>query len=102
MSQCARVLAVLDDGRPHTMTEIHERAGTMRLNSRISELRERGHTITCSRVGGDYVYQLVSLAPSSQPTSSHPGPDVGVGCEEGDGQLTLIAVSPPSAYREAA
>lgn len=48
-SQCDRVLAVLADGNVHTITEIHERAGTMRLNSRISELRARGHTIVCGR-----------------------------------------------------
>lgn len=59
-SQCARVLAVLSDGRPHTMTEIHRRAGTMRLNSRVAELRKRGYPIApCKRVNGEYVYQLL-------------------------------------------
>lgn len=64
-SQCDRVLAVLKDGRPHTMVEIHQEAGFMRLNSRISDLRHRlqlhGQTITCRRVGEHYVYQLVAL-----------------------------------------
>ena len=38
-SQCARVLEVLSDCEWHTVAEIHDRAGTMRLNSRISDLR---------------------------------------------------------------
>lgn len=45
MSQCARVLEVLADHRFHSIQEIHQRAGTMRLNSRIAELRKRGHDI---------------------------------------------------------
>lgn len=57
-SQCDRVLAVLKDGRPHTMEEIHQFAGFMRLNSRVSDLRKRGHTITCDKAGGVYTYQL--------------------------------------------
>lgn len=58
-SQCDRVLAVLRDGRPHTMEEIHQFAGFMRLNSRISDLRHRGYEITCNRVDGRYVYRLL-------------------------------------------
>jgi hypothetical protein len=58
-SQCARILQVLIDRRPHRMEEIHERAGTMRLNSRMAELRGRyGFRITCDKSGGRYVYQL--------------------------------------------
>ena len=68
--QCARVLDVLSDGEKHTVREIHERAGTMRLNSRVSELRRRlkreGSTIICTKVAGlpgpdAYEYQLVPL-----------------------------------------
>jgi hypothetical protein len=51
-SQTQRVLAVLADGRPHTTSEIHRRAGTMRLNSRISEMRKAGHDIICEKVPG--------------------------------------------------
>lgn len=58
MSQCDQILAVLADGRPHSYLEIHERVGFCRLNSRVSELRERGHEITCDKTGGDFVYQL--------------------------------------------
>lgn len=67
MSQCDRVLAVLADGHPHTIDEIHDRAGTMRLNSRVAELRKRGHDIVCTRDGATYRYQLVSLG--------EPGPE---------------------------
>lgn len=61
-SQCGRVLALLRDGKRHSVPEIHERCGTMRLNSRIAELRTRGHVIECLRIGGrgaeSYVYRL--------------------------------------------
>lgn len=67
-SQNERILEVLADRKPHTVTEIHERAGTCRLNSRISELRKRVRTegldIVCRRdhdlpLGPDaYTYQL--------------------------------------------
>lgn len=65
-SQSARVLAVLADGRWHTVSNIHARAGTMRLNSRTAELRARGHNIICRRVPGAlpgpdaYQYRLVT------------------------------------------
>jgi hypothetical protein len=50
-SQCHRVLAVLADYKPHTVPEIHRKAGTMRLNSRIAELRDRyGYDIACEHV----------------------------------------------------
>lgn len=58
-SQCSRVLAVLADGLPHRMQEIHQRAGFMRLNSRISELRQRGHHIVCDKAGHAYIYTLL-------------------------------------------
>lgn len=45
MSQCAAILEVLADGGWHSVREIHARAGYSRLNSRVSELRERGHRI---------------------------------------------------------
>lgn len=57
-SQNDRVLAVLKDGREHDIRYIHQHAGTCRLNSRIAELRKRGHTITCRRVDGSYAYRL--------------------------------------------
>lgn len=44
-SQCARILRALADGRWTTVSEIHRRAGTSRLNSRISELRGYGYKI---------------------------------------------------------
>jgi len=66
-SQCDRVLEVLADGRPHTITEIHERAGTMRLNSRISQMRSRGHNIVCERVGQDYRYTLIPPLDEPEP-----------------------------------
>ena len=61
-SQCGRVLALLRDGQIHSVPEIHERCGTMRLNSRVAELRTRGHDIECLRIPGrgaaSYAYRL--------------------------------------------
>jgi hypothetical protein len=62
-SQCDRVLDVLRDGRWHRMEEIHARAGFMRLNSRVSELRARGLDIRCDREGGVYKYRLIGPLP---------------------------------------
>lgn len=76
MSQCARVLAVLADGLPHDIAEIHDRAGTMRLNSRVAELRTRGHQIVCTRTGDTYSYRLLASLgeprPEEAPTAGLP------------------------------
>lgn len=74
MSQCAAILAVLSDGKPHPMREIHDRVGTCRLNSRIAELRKRGHNITCDPAGGKYVYQWHAPALDEGPTLAAAGP----------------------------
>lgn len=65
MSQTDRILSVLQDRQPHLVSEIHERAGYSRLNSRISDLRKRGYMIECFKVphkiGSEgYGYTLVS------------------------------------------
>lgn len=62
-SQTSRILAVLKDGHEHSCAEIHQRAGFSRLNSRIAELRSRGHVIRCRQLPGKagpkaYLYQL--------------------------------------------
>jgi hypothetical protein len=69
-SQCDRVLDVLRDGRWHRMEEIHARAGFMRLNSRVSELRARGLDIRCDRAGGVYKYRLVDGLEEGAPSRS--------------------------------
>lgn len=69
-SQCARILAVLADGLPHTVAEIHQRCGFSRLNSRIAELRPRvareGLAIECRHNGdprgGSHAYEYVLLS----------------------------------------
>ena len=63
LSQNDRILAVLQDGHEHEMRDIHREAGFCRLNSRISELRKRGHNIECRREGGLYFYRLVTPEP---------------------------------------
>lgn len=69
-TQNSRIYEVLKDERPHSVPEIHARAGTSRLNSRISDLRRwlspQGKTIVCERVKGRtgaaaYQYTIVPL-----------------------------------------
>lgn len=48
-SQCDLILRVLRDGAWHSAAEIHQRCGYSRLNSRIAELRRRGHNIPPAR-----------------------------------------------------
>lgn len=50
-SQCARILAVLEDGEWHTTAEIHQRVGGCVLHSRIAELRTRGFAIEHETTG---------------------------------------------------
>lgn len=64
-SQTSRILAVLWDCKHHSVAEIHRRAGTSRLNSRISDLRKMGCSIELSRRAGrkgaqSYVYRLLA------------------------------------------
>ncbi len=75
-SQNDRVLQVLADGEWHTSRELHERAGYMRTNSRVSELRTHGHRILGESVPGEtgtdgYRYRLVA------PLSERPGAGIG-------------------------
>lgn len=51
-SQSQRILAARERGGWMTATAIHRSAGTCRLNSRISELRTRGHLIECRHIPG--------------------------------------------------
>lgn len=51
-SQNARILRALSGGTWVTVAEIHRRAGTCRLNSRISELRKHGYAIEHETVAG--------------------------------------------------
>lgn len=97
-SQCDRVLEILADGREHSVTEIHARAGTMRLNSRVAELRsKRGLTIVCHRGGGDYRYQLL-VGPLAEPDPTIPSrPSTGgsgSGSPSGVGTDALPDVAP--------
>lgn len=71
MSQTARILEVLRDGRHHSVAEIHRRAGTSRLNSRVADLRAKGYDIRCTTIQATphterYLYQLLS-SPEARP-----------------------------------
>lgn len=51
-TQSGRIRAVLSDGEWHTTAEIHRRAGSSRLNSRIADMRKQGSAIECEKVPG--------------------------------------------------
>lgn len=70
MSQCARVLAVLQEGGWKSIDEIHNRAGTMRLNSRISDLRDQGHNVEYRYINGQHSYRLLSEPEATQGANS--------------------------------
>jgi hypothetical protein len=73
VSQATRILAVLQDGKPHSTAELYRRVGGMILHSRVAELRKRGYRISCEYVGGSgasaYVYTLTEPARSTQASS---------------------------------
>lgn len=43
MTHCERILDVLADGKWHSTSNIHRRAGNMIIHSRIADLRKKGH-----------------------------------------------------------
>jgi hypothetical protein len=82
-SQCSLIAAFLADGAWHTTSEIHQRCGFSRLNSRIAELRSsRAMVIESKRIedipnGPEaYAYRLVETSeaaaadPLPQPRAS--------------------------------
>ena len=57
MTDSTFLLSVLNDGEPHSLTEIlrasiNERGCGMTVHSRAAELRKQGHIIICDRVPG--------------------------------------------------
>lgn len=60
MTDKARLLALLSDGKPHSHKEAY-RLGLM-AHSRAADLRADGHDIRVWREGGVYLYQLASVA----------------------------------------
>ena len=69
MTHCEKLLAVLEDGKPHVHTELY--GLNIMVHSRAADLRKRGHNIvqwTATENGERvYVYQLVTLP---EPTDS--------------------------------
>lgn len=57
MTHNERVLQLLSDGKPHSHHELY--ALHVIGHSRISDLRKRGHEITCWREGDLSFYQLL-------------------------------------------
>lgn len=70
-SQNARILKALSSGTWVTVAEIHRRAGTSRLNSRVSDLRKYGYEIEHEAVPGKtgplgHRYRLLNPPPRSE------------------------------------
>lgn len=63
--QRERALSILSDGEWHNRAEFVA-AGVTCVNSRVADLRARGHRVECKRVGGSYAYRLSILPSSSQ------------------------------------
>jgi biotin operon repressor len=53
-----RVLALLADGLPHSTRQIIQEAHICAVNSAVSELRDNGIPIRCSKALGIYYYQI--------------------------------------------
>jgi hypothetical protein len=110
MSQASRVQEYLADGKERTIEEIHEACGTMRLNSRVAELRKkRGLNIVCRtvKVNGHrtYAYQLLgSLEPlaSSPLHGGNDGNGAGGSSEDGPESLTERVLLEPGEGQDAA
>lgn len=101
-SQNARVLEVLADGLPHSASEIHRRAGFMRLNSRVAELRTKeGLDIRCTQIGRAgpeaFVYQLHT--PLSEPGSSAAVADTASTAANAASSVVSEAVGEPQGWR---
>lgn len=89
MTDCARLLNVLSDGKPHSHNELY-RLG-MVVHSRISDLRGRGHDIRCERFDWrdlrghrqvSYRYRLVGpldAEGNARPSASSGSADDGAG-----------------------
>src|SRR5688500_16823657 len=97
-SQTARLLAVLADGRWHLSRELHERCGYMRTNSRIAELRARGHVIAGESVPGKtgtdgYRYRLLSTL-DADPTAGVANGAPPAACPAGPTEPASASTSP--------
>lgn len=68
-SQCGRILHALEDGKWKSVASIHRKAGTSRLNSRISDLRiKHGYEIEHATIPGKrgalgHAYRLLGGPP---------------------------------------
>jgi biotin operon repressor len=74
VNRAEKLLAVLQDGRPHSRREIQERVGYFLTNNAASELRAKGYDVSYRREGRVDVYQLTTLAEGdSAKSDSGPG-----------------------------
>lgn len=89
MSDCDRILAALRDG-PKTASQLYGLFAV--VHSRVSDLRKRGHVITCVRVSGElgakaYVYTLVHDAEPLGSAETHSDRLTARGGSDGDSAL---------------
>lgn len=88
MTDKARLLELLSDGKPHSHREAY-RLGLM-AHSRAADLRKDGHNIRVWREGGLYLYQLVV---ASSAGDLEPSPADG-GASRNDAPTDPQSVSP--------
>lgn len=58
MTDCEFLLAVLQDGRPHTQAELlklslESRGCGLTIHSRVADLRKKGYDVRCTHVPGE-------------------------------------------------
>jgi hypothetical protein len=91
MSQTQRILEYLSDGQEHEMRDVHRAVGFCRLNSRVSELRKRGHRIECRKAGGEYFYRMLAEPGVAESRADGSGHDT----DEGRSALASRSIDVP-------
>lgn len=86
MTDVAYLLSVLQDGQPHSSTEIlrrsfDDRGHGLMVHSRAADLRAQGHQITCERVPGKrrgdaFTYKLLPQGSTDEPVSPEAPPSL--------------------------
>lgn len=100
MTDCEFLLAILQDGRPHTQHELlrlsfESRGCGLTIHSRIADLRKKGHDIRCEHVPGEnrgraWAYTLREPA-TEGPLSG--GADFSAGSRSADAQPASSAAA---------
>ena len=104
MTDAAFILAVLEDGLPHSHADLLHRSFTergcgMTIHSRIAGLRDKGHVIECRRIPGAerghaWTYRLLgSLVEAPDQSTAEPSLSVDGGSQPGHANGGRLGVS---------